>query len=529
MGISRRDFLSRVGQAGGYSAVFSTMQAMGVMPMKALEAQAVAAPAGVGRGKKIVVCGGGIAGLAAAYEAKKLGYSVTLLEARHRPGGRNWSAKGGDVVEFVDGTKQNITWSPGLYQNMGPGRLPSVHTNMLSYCRELKVPLEVEINTSRSTMLQNDAVNGGKAYVQRQALNDTRGHVSELLSKAIAGGALDQDLSAEDKGRMVEFLKIYGPLDKGNKYVGSDRSAIKRFPGAGDQTMIVDDNTIPMHTLLDANFWGGILYEEAWDWQATMMQPVGGMAQIAFAFARAVGPTSIVYDAPVTAIKKSGNGVKISYKKAGATHTIAADYAICAMPLTILARIDADLDPAHKAAVDQGSKSYRGSFKIPWESKRFWETDYNIYGGLSFLAQGPSPVWYPSCNLQSEKGIIVSGYMDETVGGFDKLTLDQKFEASRASIEKIHPGHGHELTKPVFCGWKHIKWNEGSWIGSVPQSLYDTITTPDGPIYFAGDHTSHIVGWQEGAVLSAKRAVTMISDKVKSAAVSSPMSAATLA
>jgi monoamine oxidase len=39
----------------------------------------------------------------------------------------------------------------------------------------------------------------------------------------------------------------------------------------------------------------------------------------------------------------------------------------------------------------------------------------------------------------------------------------------------------------------------------------------DGPIYLAGDTVSHIVGWQEGAALSARRAVGMISEKVKMA------------
>ncbi len=516
MGITRRDFLMRVGQAGGYSAAFATMQSLGLMPMKAEVSQPIEAAAGMGKGVKLVVCGGGVGGLVTAYEAKKLGYDVTLLEARHRPGGRAWSARGGDVVEFVDGTTQKITWSEGLYQNMGPARLPSVHGTMLGYCRELKVPLEVEVNTSRSTLLQNDKVNGGKAICQRKAINDTRGQVSELLSKAIAGGALDQELSAEDRQRMIDVLKIYGPLDKSGKYKGSDRAGIMRYPGAGPQTMVVDDHPLSLSELLDANFWGAELYEEAWDWQATMMQPVNGMQQISNAFAKSLG-TVVVYDAPVTEIAKTANGVRVSYTKGGMTKTIEADYAVCAMPLTILKKIKADLDSEHRAAVERGGSSYRGSFKIPWESKRFWETDYNIYGGLSFLSSGPSPVWYPSAGLFSDRGIIVAGYMDETQGGFDKLTMEQKFEASRASIEKLHPGHGKDLEKPVFCGWKHIKWNEGSWIGGIPQADYDVITQPDGPIYFAGDHTSHVVGWQEGAALSGKRAVQMICDKVKAA------------
>jgi len=516
MGISRRDFLMRVGQAGGYSAAFVTMQSLGLMPMKAEAPQPIEAAAGTGRGVKIVVCGGGVGGLVTAYEAKKLGYDVTLLEARHRPGGRAWSARRGDVVEFVDGTTQKITWSEGLYQNMGPARLPSVHKTMLGYCRELKVPLEVEINTSRWTLLQNDKVRDGKAVLQRKAINDTRGQVSELLSKAVAGGALDQELSTEDRQRLIDALRIYGPLDKSGRYKGSDRADISRYPGAGPQTMIVDDHPLSVHELLDANFWSGELYEEAWDWQATMLQPVNGMQQISNAFAKALG-TSVIFNAPVTEIAKTANGVRVSYGNGGVTKTIDADYAVCAMPLTILKKIKADLDPEHRAAVDRCGGSYQSSFKIPWESKRFWETDYNIYGGLSFLAQGPSPVWYPSANLFSERGIIVAGYMDEVRGGFDKLTMEEKFEVSRASIEKLHPGHGKDLEKPIFCGWKHIKWNEGSWIGGTSQADYDLITQPDGPIYFAGDHTSHIVGWQEGAALSGRRAVQMISEKVKTA------------
>jgi len=514
MGISRRDFITRVGQAGGYSAAFAVMQNLGLLPVAASTVKEISAEAGVGKGIKLVVIGGGVAGLSTAYEARKLGYDVTLLEARHRPGGRAWSAKNGDVVEFVDGTQQHITWSEGLYQNMGPARLPSVHATMLNYCRELKVPLEVEINTSRSTLLQNDKVNGGKAYVQRKVVCDTRGIVSELLAKAVSKGALDDEISAEDRTRLMDALSRYGALDKTGKYKGSDRGNILRYPGAGTQTMVVDADPIPLHALLDGNFWSSEMYEEAWDWQATMMQPVGGMQQISNALARALGPI-IVYSAPVTEIAKTAKGVRVSYTKAGAAHTIDADYAVCAMPLSVLRKIKADLDPDHRRVVQ--SIQYRSSFKIPWESKRFWETDYNIYGGLSFLSQGPSPVWYPSAGLMSERGIIVAGYMDEFNEGFDKLTMEQKFAASRAQIEKLHPGHGKELEKPVFCGWRHIQWNEGSWIGGISQQDYDTITTPDGPIYFAGDHTSHLVGWQEGAALSGRRAVQLISDKVKAA------------
>jgi monoamine oxidase len=514
MPVSRREFLTRVGQLGGYSATFATMQALGLLPMKAEQMQTVQAAAGIGKGKKLVVVGAGVAGLCTAFEAKKLGYDVTLLEANNRPGGRVWTGRNGDTFEFEDGTKQTIEWSKGLYQNMGAGRLPSIHATTLGYVRQFNIPMEVEVNTSRSTLLQNDRINGGKPYTQRKVINDSRGHVSELLAKSVTGGNLDSDFSAEDKKRLLDFLNYYGPLDKSGKYKGSDRADIKQYPGAGPVDMVINEDTIPLDTLLKANFLGYEMYEEAWDWQATMFQPVGGMDAIPMAFAKAIG-SSLVLNAPVTAIAKTAKGVTVTYTHDGAEKQLAADFCVCAMPLTILRKIKADLDPAHRDAVTKAN--YRGSYKIPWEAPRFWETDFNIYGGLSFLGQGVSPLWYPSSNLFSERGILVAGYQDESIGGLDKMTAEQVFARSKASVERLHPGHSSKLEKPVFVSWRRMKWYEGSWIGAQPQAEYDVMCQPDGPIYFAGDAMSKVVGWQEGALLSGIRALQMISDKVKTA------------
>ena len=515
-GISRRDFLMRVGQAGGYGAAFSTMQSLGLLPMKGVLAEPIHAAPGVGKGTKVVVLGAGIGGLVSAYELRKLGYDVTVLEARERPGGRNWTGRAGTKVEFTDGTVQEIKWEEGNYQNLGPARLPSTHWTMLGYARELGVPMEVEINTTRSSLLQNDKANGGVPVVQRKAVNDTRGHVSELLAKCINQGALDAEITKEDRERMVSFLGVYGPLDKSGKYAGSERAGYKVYPGAGDQEP-VNETPMDMHTLLDENFWNGLLYEEANDWQATMMQPVGGMDRIPYAFAKSLGDI-VQYSSPVTEIRKTSKGVAISYMQGGTAKKIDAAYCISTLPFSILKKTPNDFSPEMKSVID-GSKMGH-SLKIAWESRRFWEQDYNIYGGLSFVAQGPSPVWYPSGRLMHPTGIVVAGYMDESqVAGFSDMTMEQKFAASRASIEKLHPGHSKELMNPIYCGWRMVKWNEGSWIqtyGGGKQG-YETVIQPDGPIYFAGDTASHIVGWQEGAALSARRAVDMISDKVKAA------------
>ena len=521
MALTRRQFLFRVGQVGGYSAAFTMMQALGLLPIAATVAQEIR---GVrGHGTRIVILGGGIAGLASAYEMSKLGYTCTVLEARERVGGRNWTVRRGTRVNFTDGTEQMCNFDEGLYLNAGPARLPSLHTHMLNYCHELGVPLEVEINTTRSSLLQADDFNDGKPIRQRQMVNDTRGHVSELLSKCIRQGALDQELSAEDKERMLKFLAEYGDLQPDGRFTGTDRSGYKLSPGAGPQEGVERD-PLPMHALLDANLWNGLLYEDVIDWQATMFQPVGGMDHIPRAFEKKLG-SIIRHNAQVMRIRQSPGGVSVSYKDrvSGRVETVDADYCICAMPLTTLRDVDADFAPDVAAVIQHAI--YDSAYKIAWQSRRFWEQDDNIYGGLSFLRQTVDVVWYPSYGLFSPKGAIISGYSIENGTPFGKLpTIEAKLDASRRSVEKLFPGRGKELRDPVYVSWGQIPFNLGSWISGPGSSFgiakqdprdYATLTHPDRRVYFAGDHTSHIVGWQEGAAFSAIRAVNMIGQKVQ--------------
>jgi monoamine oxidase len=412
---------------------------------------------------------------------------------------------------------------------------------MLGYCRKFGVPMEVEINTTRSSLLENDNANGGKPIVQREAINDTRGHVSELLSKSIAQGNLDSDFSAEDKQRMLDFLRVYGPLDSAGKYIGSDRAGYDVPPGAGDQSGVLS-KPIDMHTLLDADFWSGLLYEETYDWQATMMQPVGGMDRIPYAFSKVLGDV-IKFESPVTEIRKTSKGVRIGYSEKGIPRSLEADFCVCAMPLQMLKKVPNDFSAPFKKVIDECT--YAHAYKVAWESRRFWEQDYHVYGGLEFVSQGLSPIWFPSGNLFAERGVFVSGYGDSGQAGIDGKPLQYTLGLSKATVEKLHPGHVKEMEKPIWVNWGEIKWNEGSWISSygpgqsrfgsgarttrqgtmsvVPGGTlksapgYETLLEPDGPIYFAGDHVSHIVGWQEGAAVSSVRAVNMISERVKQA------------
>ena len=273
----------------------------------------------------------------AAYELRKAGFDCTVLEARQRPGGRNWSVRGGDKVEFTDGTAQQCAFDQGLYLNAGPGRIPSIHRTLLGYCRELGVEMEVEINSTRSALVQNDHMFDKRPIEQRQAINDMRGHVAELLAKAVRQGALDQEITARDKERMVAFLRGFGDLGADYRYTGSTRAGVSRFAGAADAE---DEGRppLPLGALLDAGFWQGLLLEERLDMQAVMLQPIGGMDRIAFAFARRLGNV-VKYGCPVTEIRKTAAGVRVVYAEGEGrrTRAVEASYCVCAVPPMLLA------------------------------------------------------------------------------------------------------------------------------------------------------------------------------------------------
>jgi monoamine oxidase len=517
MGLTRRQFLMRVGQAGGYRAAFVMMQSLGLLAIPEVSAETSELRLVDGKGTSVVILGAGIAGLVAAYELSKAGYRCTLLEARERCGGRNWTIRGGANVEFTTGTKQTCSFDEGNYFNAGPARLPSIHHAMLGYCRELGVPLEVEVNSSRGALMQCDRLNGGKPITERRAVNDTRGHVSELLAKCIRKGALDEDISAEDRERMISFLKQYGDLSTDLSYKGSARSGFKVEPGAG-KAMPEAIDPLPMHALLDADLWQGMLAEEIIDWQPTMFQPVGGMDRIPAAFEKRLG--SVVRSgAVVRSIRQSASGVSVVYRESanGTEQTILADYCICAMPLTIVRTLDADFSPAVRAAIE--GISYDSAYKVAWEAPRFWEKENGIYGGLSYLQQTVGIVWYPSARMFSERGVIVGGYSIENGSAFGKLpSFEAKLEASRQAIETLHPGHGEDLSKPVYVSWGQIPYNLGSWIsgfGHAGSGSLDVLLTPDRRVYFAGDHTSHLVGWQEGAALSSYRVINQLGARIE--------------
>jgi monoamine oxidase len=157
--VSRRELLGLIGRSAGATAMLHAMTALGHAAESTytgpIDLQ------GAPSGTKVLVLGAGMAGLVAAYELRKAGYAVEVLEYNERAGGRSWTLRGGDEYTELGGAAQRCEFDRGLYLNPGPWRIPYHHHAMLDYAKRLGVALEPFVQVNHNAYLHAKHAWGG--------------------------------------------------------------------------------------------------------------------------------------------------------------------------------------------------------------------------------------------------------------------------------------------------------------------------------------------------------------------------------
>jgi monoamine oxidase len=284
---------------------------------------------------------------------------------------------------------------------------------------------------------------------------------------------LDQPLTAEDRDRLLAYLRRLGALDQQRQYRGSPRRS-----GYEERSAPLSLRDLPGANF---EFYVGI----DWDSQPAMMQVAGGMDRLPAALAARLGDR-IVFRAPVREI------------------------CVSTIPLPVLSGIQKDLSRPVQSAI--AAASYDGAGKIGLQFKRrFWEEDDEIHGGRSWTDHEIGQIIYPSHGFTGRKGVLVGYYLDF------KRTMRDRPPAERQQLAleqgaRIHPQYTTEFETAFSVSWPRVPWSRGSWraeTGAALQALAP-LQKPDGRVYFAGDYMTNMSSWMNGAFESARETAMAI-------------------
>jgi monoamine oxidase len=189
------------------------------------------------------------------------------------------------------------------------------------------------------------------------------------------------------------------------------------------------------------------------------------------------------------------------------------------IPFPALGGVDTDFTPATRTAM--ASVDYVPAAKVAFQaSRRFWELDHQIYGGISWTSRDATQIWYPSGGLQQTKGILVGAYIwsDRIGNAFAAKPPAQRLSDTLDDVAHLHSEAPRYLEQGVSVAWKNIPYTGSGWAEWRPEARatqFPLLLKGDGPYLFAGEHMSFITGWQEGAVRSAHKVLADIAERMR--------------
>ncbi len=522
LGVSRRSFLEGLGGVGGSSLLLAGMSALG---FGIASAQAAPPTLSGGGGRKVAVLGAGVAGLTAAYELSKAGYDVTVIEARDFAGGRCQTARKGFKLTELGGETQVCDFDDGNYINHGPWRIPYHHQSTLHYTKEFNIPLEVFVNDNDASYLMFGRGTGplaGKPIRKAQVAADARGGAAEILAKSIKQGALDQQMTAEDREQFLAYVVQEGYLTKDLAYRGAEGRGFEVAPGALLDPGPGKPSTPNSFTdVLHSGAWRTLASVSSWEQQRAMFQPVGGMDRIAKGFEAAVGRL-ILYSTQVKSLRQNAKGVEIAFVDGdGKGGTLKADYCICTIPLSVLRQMDIQVSKPFKAAI--GAVSYALVGKIGLQMKRrFWEEDHHIYGGHVYFDDPEiNSMTLPSTGFQGQKGVLLGYYnFGAQAAKVSALSPAERRALAARAGDRVFPGYSDSIDSAFSASWHLIEHNLGGWAEwseEARATAYPILCEPDGRLYLAGEHMSYMTGWQAGGIESAWQQIAKLHARVHAA------------
>ena len=517
--------------------------------------------------KDVIVLGAGIAGLLTGKLLKDAGYNVTILEANgNRIGGRikTFRSQAGQPSPFSD---------PRQYAEAGAMRIPTTHPLVTQLVKKFKLKTQPFYNVDVAkdntehvfgTWLSVNGIqvrardyNAGKLPLNQRSLGfPVSGAYQNLTASKLLDAALNQpskltDLRLPIAQQIEGWKKIIANYDDYSMYrylsdIYSDETVVQYIGTLQNLTSRFFLSFL--HSFIDT------LYINP---TTQYFELVGGNWQLPYAFlpelsdhivmnARAVeirwadkamhrGQPGIY----VRTVNEPAKDTSVPADQSRYEREFTADYLVIAIPFSSLRFVNVSplfSYPKRRAITEL---HYDAATKVLLEfSERFWEWDetewqrmlgteyrgHNSYGGGSITDTPNRFIYYPSHKPAGSRGggVILASYTwADDANRWDSIpdsdryrfVLQDLINIYGSAIERFFTGHGQTQS------WMEDFYAFGEAAVFTPgqfTELHPAIPTPEGPIHFAGEHTSLKHAWIEGAIESAIRVALEIHQRAAS-------------
>lgn len=448
--------------------------------------------------RQVIVLGAGLAGLAAAYELRRAGHEVTVIEARDRAGGRVNTLR----EPFAD----------GLHAEAGALFIPQNHALTLGYARLFGLALEpaMPLFESRLYFVRGQRVvpasSGvewpfelsaaekelGRAGLWRRYVDDA---LDVLGDVAAPGWPAGRALAEIDRMSGAEFLRSRGAS-----------AATLALLRVGFLDLMGDG--IESYSALQ------MLQRVALAKRAGERSYVirDGSDRLAQEFAKALAG-SVQYRSRVVRIEPGERSAGVVVEREGRRERLAADRIVCTVPFSVLRRIEVSppFSGEKKHAIDE--LPYTSVVRVLLQfGEKFWNAD-----NLHVLTNTDMPIaWFfeHTVNQPGRRGILEAQAVGAAARRLGAMRETERIEFALSQLAQIYPGARKHYEQARSYSWDEDPWARGAFAHFRPGqmvALMPHLARPEGAVSFAGDHTSLWSGWMQGALESGLRAAREVS------------------
>jgi monoamine oxidase len=437
-------------------------------------------------GKRVVILGAGLAGLAAGWELKRAGHDVTILEAQLHPGGRVHTIREG--------------LSDDLYAEAGAGRIPITH----SITREWVSHFGLELEPFFPTTLSEVALLKGKRVKtptgkpvdmsqvpldltpdeRRIGLSNLDEHYYGELMKKVGAEIREQwppDILPLADISMEDFLRQRGASADAIHYMLLGFEKLAALDDIRDLDLLSEPKS----------------------------KIKGGNDQLPRAFAAKLSEV-IRYGCAVEHIERGEDRVRVAYRRAGMLDHVEAEAVVCTIPYSVLRHIAVTPEwTAEKHKVIDGlyyGPCIRTTYQV---SRRYWEDEgLNGFG----TSDKDFEVWHPTWNKPGRRGLLQAYVYEDYARRLGEMVESDRTERLIDDMDEVLPGLRQYLETVVTKSWADDPWQKGAYTLYLPgqQQWYPEICRDEGGVWFAGEHASPWPGWMQGAIVSGIKAAREI-------------------